>query len=157
MVPSLYLSVQSYAGLQIIVFATCPRTGKYLAFVVGTDGDQDAVRRQLVYQVIELDENHGLYIAHGSFLSWMECYVDGIVQGVYDTISPERAISMFPNDGPYTSHSSSRGIDIYTSAIAALEASAESGVWIYRIKLVYIGGADAPSSCQLTRRRWLIK
>lgn len=150
MLPSARIATESFGSIQVAIFAVCPRSGKFLCMV--TNSTQEHLR----FQVIELDETNQLYFSRGTFLTWFNKYVLSLQRGAYDTFGTERAISMFCNQGPCSSRSLCRGVEVWASSLPALEANSPSGVWIYRIKLNYVGGDDAPLSCQLLRRYWII-
>jgi uncharacterized protein affecting Mg2+/Co2+ transport len=145
------MKTEVISGIRITIFAVCPRSGKFLGWVT-----EAAQMPELLYHIVEVDETNGVYFSRGYFLSWFETYVSELERNVYDTFGPDKAISMFPNEGPGTSRSVYKGIEVIASSIPALESNSASGVWIYRIKLRYIGGPGAPSSCQLLRRHWIL-
>jgi uncharacterized protein affecting Mg2+/Co2+ transport len=154
MLPSNYVKVQSICGLSLAVFSVCPRSGKFMSLVVGCP---EELKGRLLYRVIEIDEKNAAYIDHGTFLEWFERYIDALEAGAYDVSENERSISMFPNIGDNTSICVTRGIEVSASSIASLESGTNTGAWVYKIKMKYVGGFDAPRRVRLARRHWHIR
>lgn len=149
MLPSKYLKLETAHGLTFIVFADCPRSGKYLALVTGGF-------YELQGHVIELDEHNGLYISHGLFLDFLTNYVEALEAGDYE-LHNEQAISLFRNRGEFTSTCETRGIRISASSICNLENATLAGVWTYRITLEHLFSEYGVfRQCQLASRHWYI-
>ena len=149
MLPSKYCKLERISGLKLLVFAVCPRSGKFLSVVVDIPNDES---QNLLYQVIEIDKQKNLIFKKGTFLDWMEKYTRELEERNYDVTEPDGAISMFPNRGPYTSLCITNDVEIIASSMYQMETGSQNYIWVYRIRMRRL--VDAP--CQLIARRWVI-
>lgn len=151
LVPSVYLKVLTMRGIDFLVFALCPRTGKFLGIVVSPH------LPQFEGHVMELNDEIGSYVDRGPFLDFFSNYVESLTNHQHDLIGPDRTICMFPLTGPHTSLEVTRGIKIEAASLLSLESGSPLGLWSYRIKMTYVGGPGAPGQCQLIRRHWMTR
>eukprot|EP00158_Paraphelidium_tribonemae_P004970 Partr_v1_DN27078_c2_g2_i1_m29222 len=149
MLPSKHIKLESICGMKVVVFAVCPRSGKYISLVLSAPGNE-----HLQNNIVFLDEGHKLYIAHGTFMEWFTRYVNDLENFNYDIGDPEGAISIFPNSGPYCSAIETHGIEVIASAMYQTEATSLHSMWVYQIKFVYHAGH---SPCQLVSRHLVIE
>ncbi|KAI3632663.1 hypothetical protein MIR68_009305 [Amoeboaphelidium protococcarum] len=154
MLPSKHLSYRVVFGFRLLIFAVCPRSGRYLAM---------SLNQETFGAVVQVSDHDGSYIMHGYFQQWFLSYVKGLVSGNYALVGPDKSLSLFPQVGPFASTRVTRHIEVNASAVGSLEAG--RGVSIYRIRLRNIeqpgegnGGGNNHSHpvSQLLSRKWIV-
>lgn len=123
MLPYQYLQVERVYSFELLVFAVCPRSGKFLSIVLGIDDDDKEGGKELNYDydytqsqlyhsqrvksvldkesvlhhVVEVDERSRQFYDHGGFTEFLCNYVDALEGGVYELEGQHKSISMFKN------------------------------------------------------------
>lgn len=86
MVPSKYLRVRNVHGFKLIIFAVCPRTGRYLSF---------ALNQEYFGRVLQVSDYDGSFFDYGNFKDWIFNYISDLGKDCYDLVGPEKMISLF--------------------------------------------------------------
>ncbi|KAK9717625.1 F-box protein skip16 [Basidiobolus ranarum] len=153
-ISSIHLRKFEIWSLEVVVFGWCRYTGKSLALVVNCP---PTFELELLHHVIEFDEITYKYQDKGVFMDFIEEYVDNLEMGVF-SLTPQKQILMFPNEGLGTSRAVTKGIEVQASAIYASESQRPYTQFIYRIRMNLLSpSALGYPSCQLVSRYWLIR
>lgn len=96
MLPSKFLKVQEIHGFKVIVFAVCPRSGKFLSICIEEPRRSikkshfenldmnDGYNTSLLYKVLEISSITGFFLNKGSFLHFLDNIVSGLENDLYD-------------------------------------------------------------------------
>ncbi|KAJ2620504.1 hypothetical protein GGI26_004911 [Coemansia sp. RSA 1358] len=147
------LQVISMGNIRLLVFAWCHTSSNYLGVVIDCP---EAHRNHILHHVVQLQARSYRFVDKGLFGEFFAGYVDELTSGCHDV--HENIISMFPNRGPHSSTSISRGIRTTVSAMFCTDETPQFRVYRYEVSFELLDPELLGySSVQLKSRRWLMR